>query len=160
MCFFTQLFGRTVKASIAIDNGRAAEFIRRRNYTDKTRCYECGVSACFSFLCFCGNNTCMLINISVVSEWNFNCAFTFKSSQDSGHLSYACPKNLLGEREPPKKKEKKRKKKAQQPEHVYVSCSKKIEFVFSQLVASNYILIHFLLVKRRKKVKKREKTQP
>uniref|UniRef100_A0A672JQJ8 Zinc finger CCHC-type and RNA-binding motif-containing protein 1 n=1 Tax=Salarias fasciatus TaxID=181472 RepID=A0A672JQJ8_SALFA len=74
-----QLFGRTVKASIAIDNGRAAEFIRRRNYTDKTKCYECG---------------------------------------DTGHLSYACPKNMLGEREPPKKKEKKKKKKLQQPEHV------------------------------------------
>uniref|UniRef100_A0A8C7PD48 Zinc finger CCHC-type and RNA-binding motif-containing protein 1 n=1 Tax=Oncorhynchus mykiss TaxID=8022 RepID=A0A8C7PD48_ONCMY len=67
-----QLFGRTVKASIAIDNGRATEFIRRRNYTDKSKCYECG---------------------------------------DTGHLSYACPKNLLGEREPPKKKEKKKKKK-------------------------------------------------
>uniref|UniRef100_A0A3Q3W3I1 Zinc finger CCHC-type and RNA-binding motif-containing protein 1 n=1 Tax=Mola mola TaxID=94237 RepID=A0A3Q3W3I1_MOLML len=40
-----QLFGRTVKASIAIDNGRATEFIRRRNYTDKSKCYECGVSA-------------------------------------------------------------------------------------------------------------------
>ncbi|XP_054609876.1 zinc finger CCHC-type and RNA-binding motif-containing protein 1 [Dunckerocampus dactyliophorus] len=74
-----QLFGRTVKASIAIDNGRAAEFIRRRNYTDKSRCYECG---------------------------------------DIGHMSYACPKNMLGEREPPKKKEKKKKKKDQQPEHV------------------------------------------
>lgn len=74
-----QLFGRTVKASIAIDNGRAAEFIRRRNYTDKTKCYECG---------------------------------------DTGHLSYACPKNILGEREPPKKKEKKKKKRVQQPEHV------------------------------------------
>ncbi|XP_071357795.1 zinc finger CCHC-type and RNA-binding motif-containing protein 1 [Trachinotus anak] len=74
-----QLFGRTVKASIAVDNGRATEFIRRRNYTDKSKCYECG---------------------------------------DTGHLSYACPKNMLGEREPPKKKEKKKKKKAQQPEHV------------------------------------------
>uniref|UniRef100_A0A1A7YYZ2 Zinc finger CCHC-type and RNA-binding motif-containing protein 1 n=1 Tax=Iconisemion striatum TaxID=60296 RepID=A0A1A7YYZ2_9TELE len=74
-----QLFGRTVKASIAIDNGRATEFIRRRNYVDKSRCYECG---------------------------------------DTGHLSYACPKNMLGEREPPKKKEKKKKKKAQQPEQV------------------------------------------
>ncbi|XP_077449899.1 zinc finger CCHC-type and RNA-binding motif-containing protein 1 [Stigmatopora argus] len=70
-----QLFGRTVKASIAIDNGRATEFIRRRNYTDKSRCYECG---------------------------------------DTGHMSYACPKNMLGEREPPKKKEKKKKKQAQQ----------------------------------------------
>ncbi|KAK3525656.1 hypothetical protein QTP70_002567 [Hemibagrus guttatus] len=67
-----ELFGRTVKASIAIDNGRAAEFIRRRNYTDKSKCYECG---------------------------------------EDGHLSYACPKNLLGEREPPPKKEKKKKKK-------------------------------------------------
>ncbi|XP_034529392.1 zinc finger CCHC-type and RNA-binding motif-containing protein 1 [Notolabrus celidotus] len=74
-----QLFGRTVKASIAVDNGRATEFIRRRNYTDKTKCYECG---------------------------------------ETGHLSYACPKNILGEREPPKKKEKKKKKKAEQPEHV------------------------------------------
>uniref|UniRef100_W5LZQ6 Zinc finger CCHC-type and RNA-binding motif-containing protein 1 n=1 Tax=Lepisosteus oculatus TaxID=7918 RepID=W5LZQ6_LEPOC len=74
-----QLFGRTVKASIAIDNGRAPEFIRRRNYTDKTKCYECG---------------------------------------DSGHLSYACPKNMLGEREPPKKKEKKKKKKVAEPEEI------------------------------------------
>ncbi|TSK13369.1 Zinc finger CCHC-type and RNA-binding motif-containing protein 1 [Bagarius yarrelli] len=67
-----ELFGRKVKASIAIDNGRAAEFIRRRNYTDKSKCYECG---------------------------------------EDGHLSYSCPKNLLGEREPPPKKEKKKKKK-------------------------------------------------
>ncbi|XP_070709723.1 zinc finger CCHC-type and RNA-binding motif-containing protein 1 [Pempheris klunzingeri] len=74
-----QLFGRMVKASIAIDNGRATEFIRRRNYTDKSKCYECG---------------------------------------DTGHLSYACPKNILGEREPPKKKEKKKKKRAQQSEHI------------------------------------------
>ncbi|XP_061570752.1 zinc finger CCHC-type and RNA-binding motif-containing protein 1 [Cololabis saira] len=74
-----QLFGRQIKASIAVDNGRATEFIRRRNYTDKTKCYECG---------------------------------------DTGHLSYACPKNMLGEREPPKKKEKKKKKKLQQSEQV------------------------------------------
>ncbi|XP_048861951.1 zinc finger CCHC-type and RNA-binding motif-containing protein 1 [Brienomyrus brachyistius] len=74
-----QLFGRTVKASIAIDNGRAPEFIRRRNYTDKTKCYECG---------------------------------------ESGHLSYACPKNMLGDREPPKKKEKKKKKKVEEREEM------------------------------------------
>lgn len=36
--------------------------------------------------------------------------------QEEGHLSYACPKNLLGERDPPPKKEKKKKKKVQQPE--------------------------------------------
>ncbi|XP_017573292.1 zinc finger CCHC-type and RNA-binding motif-containing protein 1 isoform X1 [Pygocentrus nattereri] len=74
-----QLFSRTVKASIAVDNGRAAEFIRRRNYSDKSRCYECG---------------------------------------EDGHLSYSCPKNLLGEREPPPKKEKKKKKKIKHTEEV------------------------------------------
>ncbi|XP_073429356.1 zinc finger CCHC-type and RNA-binding motif-containing protein 1 isoform X2 [Dendrobates tinctorius] len=74
-----QLFGRVLRASIAIDNGRAAEFIRRRNYTDKSRCYECG---------------------------------------DTGHLSYACPKNMLGDREPPQKKEKKRKRRVEVEEVV------------------------------------------
>ncbi|XP_078597217.1 zinc finger CCHC-type and RNA-binding motif-containing protein 1-like isoform X2 [Branchiostoma floridae x Branchiostoma japonicum] len=65
------LFGRTVKCSMAKDNGRASEFIRRKVYKDKSQCYECG---------------------------------------EEGHMSYACPKNTLGEREPPPKKEKKRKK--------------------------------------------------
>uniref|UniRef100_A0A2I3TEI3 CCHC-type domain-containing protein n=1 Tax=Pan troglodytes TaxID=9598 RepID=A0A2I3TEI3_PANTR len=37
---------------------------------------------------------------------------------ENGHLSYACPKNMLGEREPPKKKEKKKKKKAPEPEEI------------------------------------------
>lgn len=68
----SQMFGRRLKSSIAVDNGRSAEFIRRRNYPDKKRCYECG---------------------------------------DEGHLSYACSKNALGDREPPPKKERKRKKK-------------------------------------------------
>ncbi|CAL1531346.1 unnamed protein product [Lymnaea stagnalis] len=66
----TKMFDRTISCSIAKDNGRAPEFIRRREYVDKSRCYECG---------------------------------------DEGHLSYKCPKNLLGEREPPPKKKKKRK---------------------------------------------------
>uniref|UniRef100_A0A8C5RM59 Zinc finger CCHC-type and RNA-binding motif-containing protein 1 n=1 Tax=Laticauda laticaudata TaxID=8630 RepID=A0A8C5RM59_LATLA len=74
-----QLFGRVIKASIAIDNGRAAEFIRRRNYYDKSKCYECG---------------------------------------EIGHLSYACPKNMLGEREPPKKKDKKKRKKVIEQEEM------------------------------------------
>lgn len=65
------MFGRRLKSSIAIDNGRSTEFIRRRNYPDKKRCYECG---------------------------------------EEGHLSYACSKNALGDREPPPKKERKRKK--------------------------------------------------
>lgn len=43
----------------------------------------------------------------------------FFLSKEAGHLSYACPKNMLGEREPPKKKEKKKKKKIAEPE-VYV----------------------------------------
>lgn len=32
-----EMFGRTLKANIAKDNGRAAEFIRRREYPDKSR---------------------------------------------------------------------------------------------------------------------------
>lgn len=63
----TQMFERTINCTIAKDNGRAPEFIRRKEYKDKTRCYECG---------------------------------------ESGHLSYKCPSNLLGEREPPPKKKK------------------------------------------------------
>ncbi|CAG9770728.1 unnamed protein product [Ceutorhynchus assimilis] len=70
-----EMFGRTLKASIAKDNGRTTEFIRRKEYPDKTRCYECG---------------------------------------ESGHLSYNCSKNLLGDREPPPKKVRVRKKKDDQ----------------------------------------------
>lgn len=67
-----QMFGRTWNCSIAIDNGRSAEFVRKREYPDKTRCYECG---------------------------------------EFGHLSYGCPKNALGDREPPPKRKRKRKEK-------------------------------------------------
>ena len=38
-----ELFGRTLKCSIAVDNGRAKEFIKRKLYKDKSHCYECGV---------------------------------------------------------------------------------------------------------------------
>ena len=62
------ILGRTLKCSIAKDNGRAKDFIRRKEYKDKSRCYECG---------------------------------------EEGHLSYKCPKNKFGDREPPKKKPKK-----------------------------------------------------
>ena len=64
------LFERTIKCSIAKDNGRASEFIKKKEYPDKSTCYECG---------------------------------------EEGHLSYVCPKNLLGDREPPPKKIKKTK---------------------------------------------------
>ncbi len=67
-----ELFGRTLKVCIAADNGRATEFIKRRTYRDKSRCYECG---------------------------------------ESGHLSYRCPSNALGDRDEPVKKLKKEKKK-------------------------------------------------
>lgn len=70
-----QMFGRTIKCSIANDNGRATEFIRKKQYPDKTQCYECG---------------------------------------EIGHLSYNCPNNILGDREPPPKKEKKRKRKLEE----------------------------------------------
>ncbi|XP_046400147.1 zinc finger CCHC-type and RNA-binding motif-containing protein 1-like [Ischnura elegans] len=65
-----EMFGRTLKCSIAHDNGRASEFIRRRSYPDKSRCYECG--------------------------------------EVDSHLSYECPKNALGIRQPPPKKKKKK----------------------------------------------------
>eukprot|EP00245_Coleochaete_scutata_P005301 TRINITY_DN18756_c0_g1_i1.p1 TRINITY_DN18756_c0_g1~~TRINITY_DN18756_c0_g1_i1.p1 ORF type:complete len:227 (-),score=48.87 TRINITY_DN18756_c0_g1_i1:470-1150(-) len=62
------LNGRTIKVTIAKDNGRAREFIKRKEYKDKSHCYECG---------------------------------------EEGHLSYECPKNLLGARERPLKKKRK-----------------------------------------------------
>lgn len=45
------LNGRTLTASIAADNGRAAEFIRRRVYKDKSKCYECGEEGHLSYEC-------------------------------------------------------------------------------------------------------------
>lgn len=40
---FFIFFLQTIKVSIAIDNGRTKEFIKKKIYTDKSRCYECGV---------------------------------------------------------------------------------------------------------------------
>ncbi|KAJ4834643.1 hypothetical protein Tsubulata_020211 [Turnera subulata] len=45
------LNGRTLSASIATDNGRAREFIRKRVYKDKSRCYECGEGGHLSYEC-------------------------------------------------------------------------------------------------------------
>ena len=38
-----QMFERTIRCSIAKDNGRAPEFIKKKVYKDKSKCYECGV---------------------------------------------------------------------------------------------------------------------
>lgn len=38
------MFGRIIKCNIVKDNGRIIEFIKRKNYFDKFKCYECGVS--------------------------------------------------------------------------------------------------------------------
>ncbi|KAL1139537.1 hypothetical protein AAG570_006520 [Ranatra chinensis] len=46
-----EMFGRTLKASIAIDNGRSAEFIRKKIYVDKSTCYECGQPGHISYKC-------------------------------------------------------------------------------------------------------------
>jgi len=41
---------RTIKCSIATDNGRAREFIKKKTYSDKSRCYECGVRSFLQLL--------------------------------------------------------------------------------------------------------------
>ncbi|KAK6137933.1 hypothetical protein DH2020_028321 [Rehmannia glutinosa] len=45
------LNGRTLRASIAANNGRATEFIRKKVYKDKSRCYECGEEGHLSYEC-------------------------------------------------------------------------------------------------------------
>ncbi|XP_008549792.1 zinc finger CCHC-type and RNA-binding motif-containing protein 1 [Microplitis demolitor] len=47
----TQIGGRTIKSSIAVDNGRSTEFIRRRDYPDKSKCWECGEPGHLSYAC-------------------------------------------------------------------------------------------------------------
>ncbi|XP_010543557.1 PREDICTED: U11/U12 small nuclear ribonucleoprotein 31 kDa protein [Tarenaya hassleriana] len=45
------LNGRKLTVSIAVDNGRAPEFIKKRVYKDKSRCYECGDEGHLSYEC-------------------------------------------------------------------------------------------------------------
>lgn len=74
------MLGRTLKSSIAIDNGRTDEFsAKKKTYPDKSRCFECG---------------------------------------EEGHLSYECPKNALGSREPAKKAPGKRRHNNEDGQHV------------------------------------------
>ncbi|XP_058463099.1 zinc finger CCHC-type and RNA-binding motif-containing protein 1-like isoform X2 [Malaya genurostris] len=47
----TAMFGRTLKASIAKDNGKGSAFAKRRDYPDKSRCYECGERGHTSYQC-------------------------------------------------------------------------------------------------------------
>ena len=49
--FILQLFGRTLVCCIAKDNGRTREFIRRKEYPDKTQCFECGEFGHLSYKC-------------------------------------------------------------------------------------------------------------
>lgn len=39
-----QILGRNIKCSVAVDNGRSKEFDEKRDYSDKSKCFECGVS--------------------------------------------------------------------------------------------------------------------
>ncbi|RWS17357.1 Zinc finger CCHC-type and RNA-binding motif-containing protein 1-like protein [Dinothrombium tinctorium] len=45
------LDGRTVQCSIARENGRTKQFLKRREYSDTSRCYECGQSGHLSYTC-------------------------------------------------------------------------------------------------------------
>lgn len=101
------MFGRTLRSNLAIDNGRSAEFIRRKSYPDKSRCYECG---------------------------------------EDGHLSYKCPKNALGERDPPPKKDKRRKKENSKAEKNQVCSFMRlvtVSSIFPEHLSFECIRFHF-----------------
>lgn len=68
-----------------------------------------------------GQGTFLSVTATIVVHC-FVCLFFNAKQKESGHLSYACPKNMLGEREPPKKKEKKKKRKLPEPEEEMYVC--------------------------------------
>ncbi|KAK3247112.1 hypothetical protein CYMTET_43380 [Cymbomonas tetramitiformis] len=78
------LNGRKLQVRFAKDNGRAPDFIKRREYPDKSHCYECG---------------------------------------ESGHLSYKCPRNTLGDRERPATAKKKRRAEKNMAEVSKAACA-------------------------------------
>ena len=62
-----ELFGRTIKVSIAKENGRTAEFIRRKTYRDKTRQgrpYALKVFSCNSVVAgITSCNSCIILSL-------------------------------------------------------------------------------------------------
>lgn len=151
--FVSQLFGRTVKASIAIDNGRATEFIRRRNYTDKTKCYECGVSAYLSF--FCVLRDCYIL-------LNYSCKYNlFLPSNHRIQVTWAthAPKTFWERGNLRRKKKRKRRKR---PSNLSMCTYCKADTVrccvIDVIFCNSYVF--YCIVKKKKKVRKRERTQP
>jgi len=43
--------GRVLKVKIAVDNGRSKEFIKKRVYSNKSKCFECGEDGHLSYNC-------------------------------------------------------------------------------------------------------------
>eukprot|EP00026_Physarum_polycephalum_P015789 Phypoly_transcript_16561.p1 GENE.Phypoly_transcript_16561~~Phypoly_transcript_16561.p1 ORF type:complete len:169 (+),score=28.71 Phypoly_transcript_16561:61-507(+) len=43
--------GRTLKVKVATDNGRSKEFIKKKIYTNKSKCFECGEDGHLSYAC-------------------------------------------------------------------------------------------------------------
>lgn len=46
-----EMFGRTIKASIAKDNGKSSDYEERRTYSTSSYCYECREEGHFSYKC-------------------------------------------------------------------------------------------------------------
>ncbi|XP_014253041.1 zinc finger CCHC-type and RNA-binding motif-containing protein 1-like [Cimex lectularius] len=47
----TEMHSRRIKCSMARDNGRSSEFIKKKFYPDKSTCYECGEEGHLSYQC-------------------------------------------------------------------------------------------------------------